>query len=196
MIAIRAAIVAAIAVALSLGAPSVNATEIGHTPEDVVRLTIDNPQADLNVDFDTNALYIVYNTDPWALTNGIRRSVFFTQIRDIVPTVLKQFPEIIAIEIVGLGTFRDIRGNDSTKMIGWLEFYRENSERIKWQNIDTNNIPEISDFGDIYDDSGCPFDPVHFAETGMPPPIWHASNPATHCHSERGPAQMSITLQK
>ena len=88
---------------------------------------------------------IVFSLRPWELTKGTVASTFNLKVSTVVPDIFEKFPLVQDIEIHGTMNFKDMRGNVREDDGVWVAFSRNNSATIKWQNIDRENIVQLSD---------------------------------------------------
>jgi len=115
------------------------------TPQRFAELSFDEAGAAPQVTAAKGAFKIVYNIDPWALTNGTMRSTNLSFADQIVPDFFEKFPEAQSVEIVAMGQFKDLKGNESRGRVVDLVFTRANAGMIRFDNIAYSDIPRIAD---------------------------------------------------
>ena len=65
--------------------------------------------------------------------------------RIVVPAALDKFPKLKSVQLTGLITVRDKRGNEREVQAVMAKFYRANSASIKWDTINSADVIDISD---------------------------------------------------
>jgi flagellar biosynthesis GTPase FlhF len=75
------------------------------------------------------------------------RRNFLERTRDVVPLILKNFPEADGVIVRAYGDFVNLRGNDSIDMSFSIRIDRKNSDSTNWSNVKLDNIMK---FADVY----------------------------------------------
>ncbi|MCK1618928.1 hypothetical protein IVA96_20270 [Bradyrhizobium sp. 159] len=119
-----------------------NATD----PVEYVRAMIAQPRAEVKGEVVGDVLKVQFSMDPWALTKGWVKTIFQKHVKDIVPGLFTKFPNIKEVTLTGMGTFRDIKGNESVEKSMVVRFSRQNASTVNWKNIDTENVMRVADF--------------------------------------------------
>jgi hypothetical protein len=114
-------------------------------PTRFAQLMISEEAAHTTASLQGNTLQVSFDLAPWSLTTGTTSATFNMKAAFLVPAVFDKFPNISAIDIVGLGEFTDIRGNKSTAPYMHVQFTRANSSTIVWKDIRWANLPQLAD---------------------------------------------------
>jgi hypothetical protein len=106
---------------------------------------IGEKNAELSSKAQSSKLTVVYKIDPWALTAGTSRRMFLSHAKDIVPAIFEQCPQFSEVEVRIKGKFVDKRGNETVDDAGWISFTRHNADTVNWDNVRSDDLPEIAD---------------------------------------------------
>jgi hypothetical protein len=90
-------------------------------------------------------LVVEVNLDPFVAKQRDLKSEFGAIVRTVVPAALGKFPKLKSIQLTGLMTVRDKRGNDHEVQAVMVKFYRANSASIKWDTINPADVIDTSD---------------------------------------------------
>src|SRR5262249_16204091 len=94
---------------------------------------------------DGKILVLKYHDKVFSVESA-RRSLL-ERVRDVVPLVLKNFPEADGVIIGVYSDFVDIHGNNSVDKLFTVRIDRKNSEATNWPNVELDNIMK---FADVY----------------------------------------------
>jgi hypothetical protein len=73
------------------------------------------------------------------------KSEFGAIARTIVPAALEKFPKLKSVQLTGLITVRDKRGNEREVQAVMAKFYRATSASIKWDTISSADVIGAAD---------------------------------------------------
>jgi hypothetical protein len=90
-------------------------------------------------------LVVEFNLDHFVAKQRDLKSEFGAIVRTVVPAALGKFPKLKSVQLTGLITVRDKRGNDHEVQAVMVKFYRANSASIKWDAVNPADVIEISD---------------------------------------------------
>lgn len=94
--------------------------------------------------FEDGKLSLSYSLDPWMLTASTGKTEFYFQAKNFFGEAFSS-PIVQRACIEATATFHDIKGNESQGKAGELCMSRGNAAGVRWDNIDTDNIPQIAD---------------------------------------------------
>jgi hypothetical protein len=97
------------------------------------------------VTFPDECLVVEFKLDPFVAKQRDLRSEFGAIARTVVPAALGKFPKLKSVQLTGLVTVRDKRGNDHEIQAVVVKFYRANSTSIKWDTVNPADVIDISD---------------------------------------------------
>jgi hypothetical protein len=90
-------------------------------------------------------LVVEVNLDPFVTKHRNLKSEFGAIARTVVPAALDKFPKLKSVQLTGLMTVHDKRGNDRQAQAIMVKFYRANSASIKWDKVEPADVIDISD---------------------------------------------------
>jgi hypothetical protein len=90
-------------------------------------------------------LVVEFKLDPLVAKQRDLKTEFGTIVQKVVPTALDKFPKLKSVQVTGLVTIRDKRGNDREVQAVVVKFYRANSASIKWGTVKPEDVIDISD---------------------------------------------------
>ncbi len=90
-------------------------------------------------------LVIELKLDPFVAKHGDLKTEFGVIARAVVPAALARFPKLRSVQLTGLVTVRDKRGNDREVQAVMVKFYRAKSASIKWDTINPADVIDVSD---------------------------------------------------
>ena len=90
-------------------------------------------------------LVVEFSLDPFVAKQRDLRSEFGTIVRKVVPASLEKYPKLKSVQVTGLITTRDKRGNDREALAVMVKFYRATSAKIKWDTIEPAGVIDLSD---------------------------------------------------
>ena len=90
-------------------------------------------------------LVIELRLDPFVAKQRDLKTEFGAVARAVVPAALAKFPRLRSVQLTGLVTVRDKRGNEREVQAVMVKFYRANSNSIKWDTISPADIIDVSD---------------------------------------------------
>lgn len=115
------------------------------TPQRFAELSFHEAEAAPKVTTTDGKFVITYNIDPWALTASTMRGINLNFARHIIPDLFNKFPEAQSAQLVAMGAFKDLRGNESRGRVADLIFTRANAKNVRFDNIAYSDIPLIAD---------------------------------------------------
>jgi hypothetical protein len=99
--------------------------------------------------FENGTLTLPYSIDPWALSTSSAKTTFLFQATKFFPTAF-QAPLVVYACVEGTGTLVDIRGNKTQATVMSLCMSRNNAAQVQWNNVNSDNLPEIADSSFIH----------------------------------------------
>ena len=90
-------------------------------------------------------LVVELRLDPLVAKQRDLKSEFGAIVRSVVPAALEKFPKLKSVQLTGLVTTRDKRGNEREVKAVMVKFYRANSASIKWDTVNPADIIDIAD---------------------------------------------------
>jgi hypothetical protein len=90
-------------------------------------------------------LVVEFKLDPFVAKQRDLKTEFGAIARRVVPAALDKFPKLKSVQLTGLVTVRDKRGNDHEVQAVVVKFFRANSASIRWDTINPADVIEISD---------------------------------------------------
>jgi hypothetical protein len=97
------------------------------------------------VTFPDECLVVEFKLDPFVAKQRDLKTEFGAIARTVVPTAMAKFPKLKSVQLTGLVTVRDKRGNDHEVQAVVVKFFRANSASIKWDTVNPADVIEISD---------------------------------------------------
>jgi hypothetical protein len=90
-------------------------------------------------------LVVELRLDPFVAKHSDLKREFGAIARTVVPAALDKFPKLKSVQLTGLVSVRDKRGNDREVQAVMVKFYRANSASIKWETVDPADVVDLSD---------------------------------------------------
>ena len=90
-------------------------------------------------------LVVEVRLDQFVANQSDLKSGFGAIVRSVVPAALDKFPKLKSVQLTGLVTARDKRGNEREVKAVMVKFYRANSASIKWDTVNPADIIDIAD---------------------------------------------------
>jgi hypothetical protein len=90
-------------------------------------------------------LVVEFSLDPFLARQRDLRGEFGTIVRKVVPASLEKYPKLKSVQVTGLITTHDKRGNDREAQAVMVKFYRATSAKIKWDAIEPADVIDLSD---------------------------------------------------
>lgn len=97
------------------------------------------------VTFPDQCLVVEFKLDPFVAKQRDLKSEFGAIARTVVPAALDKFPKLKSVQLTGLITVRDKRGNEREVQAVMAKFYRATSASIKWDTINSADVIGVSD---------------------------------------------------
>ena len=97
------------------------------------------------VTFPDECLVVEFKLDPFVAKQRDLKTEFGAIARTVVPAALVKFPKLRSVQLTGLVTVRDKRGDDHEVKAVVVKFYRANSASIKWDKVNPADVIDISD---------------------------------------------------
>jgi len=90
-------------------------------------------------------LVVELRLDPFVAKHSDLKTEFGAIARTVVPAALEKFPKLKSVQLTGLVTVRDKRGNEREVQAVMVKFYRANSVSIKWDTVNPAEVIDLSD---------------------------------------------------
>jgi hypothetical protein len=90
-------------------------------------------------------LVIELRLDPFVAKQRDLKAEFGAIARRVVPAALDKFPKLRSVQLTGLVTVHDKRGNDREVQAVMAKFYRATSASIKWDTVKPAELIDLSD---------------------------------------------------
>jgi hypothetical protein len=90
-------------------------------------------------------LVVELRLDPFVAKQRDLKSEFGAIVRSVVPAALDKFPKLKSVQLTGLVTARDKRGDEREVKAVMVKFYRANSVSIKWDTVNPADVIDIAD---------------------------------------------------
>jgi hypothetical protein len=90
-------------------------------------------------------LVVDLRLDPLLAKQRDLRSEFGAIARTVVPAALGKFPRLKSVQLTGLVTLHDKRGNDREVQAVMVKFYRATSASIKWDTVNAAGVIDLAD---------------------------------------------------
>ena len=97
------------------------------------------------VTFPDECLVVEFKLDPFVAKQRDLKTEFGAVARTVVPEALAKFPKLKSVQLTGLITVRDKRGNEREVQAVMAKFYRATSASIKWDTINPADVIDVSD---------------------------------------------------
>ena len=90
-------------------------------------------------------LVVELRLDPFVAKHSDLKREFGAIARTVVPAALDKFPKLKSVQVTGLVTVRDKRGNEHEVQAVMVKFYRANSATIKWETVNPADVIDLAD---------------------------------------------------
>ena len=90
-------------------------------------------------------LVVEFSLDPFAAKQRDLRGEFAAIVRKVVPAALEKYPKLKSVQVTGLITTHDKRGNDREAQGVMVKFSRTTSAAIKWDMIEPADVIDRAD---------------------------------------------------
>ena len=90
-------------------------------------------------------LVVDVRLDPFVAKQRDLRNEFGAIARTVVPAALDKYPKLKSVQLTGLITLHDKRGNDREVQAVMVKFYRATSASIKWDTLDPPGVIDLAD---------------------------------------------------
>jgi hypothetical protein len=90
-------------------------------------------------------LVVEFRLDPFVAKHSDLKREFGAIARTVVPAALDKFPKLKSVQLTGLITVRDKRGNERDVQAVMVKFYRVTSASIKWETVNPADVIDLSD---------------------------------------------------
>jgi hypothetical protein len=90
-------------------------------------------------------LVVEIKLDSFAAKQRDLKNEFGTIVRSVVPVALDKFPKLKSVQVTGLLTVRDKRGNEREVQAVMAKFYRATSASIKWETVNPAEVIDRAD---------------------------------------------------
>jgi hypothetical protein len=90
-------------------------------------------------------LVVEIRLDPFVARQRDLKTEFGAIVRRVVPAALDKFPKLKSVQLTGLITAHDKRGNDRDVPAVVVKFYRANSASIKWDSVNAADVIDLAD---------------------------------------------------
>jgi hypothetical protein len=90
-------------------------------------------------------LVVEVRLDSLAAKQRDLKSEFGAIARTLVPAALDKYPKLRSVQLTGLVTLKDKRGNDREVQAVMAKFYRATAASIKWDAIKPADVIDLSD---------------------------------------------------
>jgi hypothetical protein len=90
-------------------------------------------------------LVVEFSLDSFIAKQRDLKSEFGTIVRKVVPASLDKYPKLKSVQVTGLITAHDKRGNDREAQAVMVKFYRATSAKIKWDTVEPVDVIDLSD---------------------------------------------------
>src|SRR3569832_22218 len=90
-------------------------------------------------------LVVEFRLDSFVAKQRDVKGEFGAIARTVVPAALDKFPKLKSVQLTGLMTTRDKRGNEREVQAVMAKFYRATSVKIKWDAIEPADVIDLAD---------------------------------------------------
>jgi hypothetical protein len=90
-------------------------------------------------------LVVELRLDPLVARHSDLRTEFGAIARSVIPAALEKFPKLRSVQVTGLVTTHDKRGNEHEVQVVMVKFYRAKSASIKWDTVNPGDVIDLSD---------------------------------------------------
>ena len=133
----------ALTLALLLSAPAIAAETAAMFAKSVITESGLHPWTIVTVP--DECLVVELRLDPFVAKQRDLKSEFGAIVRSVVPAALDKFPKLKSVQLTGLVTARDKRGDEREVKAVMVKFYRANSVSIKWDTVNPADVIDIAD---------------------------------------------------
>jgi hypothetical protein len=133
----------ALILALLLSAPAIAAETAAMFAKSVITEPDLRPWTIVTVP--DECLVVELRLDPFVAKQRDLKSEFGAIARTVVPAALDKFPKLKSVQLTGLVTLHDKRGNDREVQAVMVKFYRATSASIKWDTVNPADVIDLSD---------------------------------------------------
>ena len=97
------------------------------------------------VTFPDQCLVVELRLDPLVAKQSELKSEFGAIARKVVPAALDKYPKLKSVQLTGLLTVKDKRGNDREVQAVMAKFYRATAASIKWDTVKPADVIDLAD---------------------------------------------------
>ena len=90
-------------------------------------------------------LVVEVRLDPFVAKHGDLKREFGAIVRTVVPAALDKFPKLRSVQLTGLVTVHDKRGNEREVQAVMVKFYRPHSASVKWDMANPADVIDLAD---------------------------------------------------
>lgn len=90
-------------------------------------------------------LVVELRLDTFVAKQRNAKSEFGAIARTVIPAALDKFPILKSVQLTGLITVHDKRGNDREVQAVMVKFYRATSAKIKWDTVEPADVIDLAD---------------------------------------------------
>jgi hypothetical protein len=90
-------------------------------------------------------LVVEFSLDSFVAKQRDLKSEFGAIVRKVVPASLDKYPKLKSVQVTGLITTHDKRGNDREAQAVMVRFSRATSAKIKWDTVEPADVIDLSD---------------------------------------------------
>jgi hypothetical protein len=90
-------------------------------------------------------LVVEFSLDPFVTKQRDLKSEFGAIVRKVVPAALDKYPKLKSVQVTGLITTHDKRGNDREAQAVMVKFLRATSASVKWDTVKPADVIDLSD---------------------------------------------------
>ena len=99
--------------------------------------------------FEDGKLFLTYSLDPWMLTASTGKNMLYLHAKNFFSEAFSS-PLVQSACIEATATFHDIKGDENQGKAGEQCMSGNSAAGVRWDNIDTDNIPRIVDYNFIH----------------------------------------------
>jgi hypothetical protein len=90
-------------------------------------------------------LVVEFSLDTFVAKQRDLRGEFGAIVRKVVPAALDKYPKLKSVQVTGLVTTHDKRGNDREAQAVMVKFTRATSASVKWDTVTPADVIDLSD---------------------------------------------------
>jgi hypothetical protein len=90
-------------------------------------------------------LVVEVRLDPFVAKHGDLKKEFGAIVRAVVPAALDRFPKLRSVQLTGLVTVHDKRGNEREVQAVMVKFYRPHSASVEWDTVNSADVIDLAD---------------------------------------------------